>query len=59
MIWVSGFHWTRTTVDPTLGRRVPLVGVNESNASNWNWEDVQTAAGGFVIHDDVMALYVS
>jgi hypothetical protein len=55
----DGFHWTRTTIDPVLRRRVPLCGLNESSAANWNWEDVQAAAGGFVVHDDEMAMYTS
>jgi hypothetical protein len=33
--------------------------MNTTNTSNWNWFDVQAAAGGFITMPDALLMYVS
>ena len=50
----DGFAWSRPPAP-----RSPLAAMNTSNTSNWNWFDVQAAAGGFITMRDSLLMYVS
>jgi hypothetical protein len=39
--------------------QAPFLALNESSRENWNFEDVQVAAGGFIVHDDELSVYAS
>jgi hypothetical protein len=47
----DGFHWQRPD-------RRPFAGVNE-NEGAWNWANVQSAGGGFLVVGDKLYFYVS
>ncbi len=47
----DGFHWSRPW-------RHPLVTVSE-NGGDWNWGNVQSAGGGFLVVGDRLFFYVS
>eukprot|EP01052_Picozoa_sp_SAG31_P066996 SAG31_NODE_25779_length_454_cov_1.160563_2_plen_101_part_01 len=49
-----GFHWSRPPAP-----RIPLLHLNESRPKNWNWEDVQETAGGFIIMQDTLLVFAS
>ena len=50
----AGFHWSRPPAP-----RIPLLHLNESKPKNWNWEDVQETAGGFIIMHDKLLVFAS
>ena len=50
----DGFAWSRPPAP-----RTPLAAMNTTNTSNWNWFDVQAAAGGFLVMPDELLMYVS
>jgi hypothetical protein len=47
----DGFHWHRPD-------RRPFAGVNETDGA-WNWANVQSAGGGFLVVGDKLYFYVS
>ena len=50
----DGFSWSRPPAP-----RTPLAAMNTTHTSNWNWFDVQAAAGGFITMPDKLLMYVS
>ena len=47
----DGFSWSRPPAP-----RVPLAAMNTDNISNWNWFDVQAAAGAFITMPDKLLM---
>lgn len=49
----DGWHWSRTDVP-----RRPLAGLSP-DPSAWNYEDVQSTGGGFLVQDDILRFFFS
>jgi hypothetical protein len=50
----DGFSFSRPPAP-----RLPVAALNESNWTDWNWYDVQSTAGGLIIYEDALHMYVS
>jgi hypothetical protein len=49
----DGWHWSRTDVP-----RRPLAGLSP-DPNSWNFEDVQSTGGGFLVQDDILRFFFS
>lgn len=50
----DGFSFSRPPAP-----RLPVAALDESNWTDWNWYDVQSSAGGLIVYEDALHMYVS